>query len=56
MVSCDMWDMGCNGGILSFAWSYIANTGVVTEECFPYSSQEGKVAKCPKTCDNGAPW
>jgi len=56
MVSCDPWDMGCNGGILSWAWSYIANTGVVTDDCYPYTSQDGTVAKCSKTCSNGAPW
>jgi len=56
MVSCDQWDMGCNGGILSWAWSYIANTGVVADDCLPYSSGDGTVAKCPKACSNGAPW
>jgi cathepsin B len=38
MVSCDSWNQGCNGGILSWAWSYIANTGLVSDSCFPYTS------------------
>jgi len=50
MVSCDRWNMGCNGGILSWAWSYIQGTGVVTEECFPYVSGNGAVPSCPKSC------
>ncbi|MFN9906207.1 MAG: C1 family peptidase, partial [bacterium] len=43
MVSCDWWDMGCNGGILSFAWSYLSNTGVATDDCTPYTSGAGQV-------------
>lgn len=38
MVSCDNWNMGCNGGILPWAWSYLTSTGVVSDSCFPYSS------------------
>lgn len=54
MVSCDPWDMGCNGGILSWAWSYISNTGVATDDCLPYVSGDGTVPKCPKTCADGS--
>lgn len=54
MVSCDPWDMGCNGGILSWAWSYLSNTGVVTDECTPYVSGDGSVPSCPKTCADGS--
>ncbi len=38
LVSCDTWNQGCNGGILSWAWSYLTNTGAVTDSCFPYES------------------
>ena len=54
MVSCDAWDMGCNGGILSWAWSYIANTGVATDDCTPYVSGAGTVPSCSKTCADGS--
>ena len=37
MVSCDRSDMGCKGGRLSSAWSYLKNTGIVTDTCFPYA-------------------
>ena len=56
MVSCDPWDLGCNGGILSFAWSYIKNTGVVADACIPYTSGDGTVASCPKQCTGSGPW
>jgi cathepsin B len=55
MVSCDAWDMGCNGGILSWAWSYLQNTGAVTDACTPYVSGDGVVPACPKTCADGSP-
>jgi cathepsin B len=54
MVSCDNWDMGCNGGILPFAWSYLTSTGIVSDSCFAYVSGDGSVPKCPKTCDDGS--
>lgn len=54
MVACDNWNMGCNGGILPWAWSYLTTTGAVSDECFPYSSADGSVPKCPKTCADGS--
>jgi cathepsin B len=54
MVSCDNWNMGCNGGILPWAWSYLQNTGVVEESCISYVSGNGQVPSCPKTCDDGS--
>lgn len=50
LVSCDKWDMGCNGGILSWAWSYLTNTGAVSDECVPYASETGKAPTCAKKC------
>lgn len=50
LVSCDWWDRGCNGGILSWAWSYLTKTGAVAESCFPYASAGGSVPKCATTC------
>ena len=55
MVSCDPWDLGCNGGILPFAWSYLKNTGIATDECTPYVSGDGTVPTCPKSCADGSP-
>ena len=38
MVSCNTLNFGCSGGTMFFAWRYLVNTGVVTEECMPYTS------------------
>lgn len=53
MVSCDFLDMGCNGGWLGNAWSYLEKTGIVTDSCFPYASGDGKAPKCVKKCVSG---
>jgi cathepsin B len=54
LVACDGWNMGCNGGILPWAWSYLTKTGAVTDDCFPYSSADGSVPKCSKKCADGS--
>jgi cathepsin B len=56
MVSCDSWNMGCNGGILPWAWSYLTTTGIVSDACFPYQSAEGTAPSCTKTCADGSAW
>lgn len=50
MVSCEYDQYACDGGYLDRAWNYLAKTGIVTEECFPYSSFGGEVESCPSTC------
>ena len=55
MVSCDYFDHGCNGGILTASWVYLRLFGIVSDTCKPYSSAEGKVASCSlftKQCAN----
>jgi len=57
LTSCDALNMGCNGGVLSLAWMYMKNTGVVTEPCYPYllgTCKNCTAPKCNKTCTNGA--
>lgn len=56
MVACDKSDMGCHGGILPRAWHYLENTGIVTEQCFPYSSAYGQVPSCPSSCQDSESW
>lgn len=55
-VSCDDLNLGCNGGYLARTWTYYKNTGLVTESCFPYSSQAGQVESCITECKNGEEW
>merc|ERR1712151_1377088 len=56
MVACDKSDNGCKGGILPHAWSYLQNTGIVTDRCFPYSSGQGEVPSCPHRCQDSESW
>lgn len=49
MVSCDWFDHGCNGGILSTSWMYLRLFGIVSDDCKPYTSAAGKVEWCPLT-------
>jgi cathepsin B len=53
MVSCDKNDMGCKGGILNRAWEYLAETGIVTESCFPYTAGDGNAPTCATKCVDG---
>jgi len=46
LVSCDWLDHGCNGGILTMSWTYLWSKGIVTEECYPYTSGDGSVDLC----------
>merc|ERR1719436_1853407 len=50
MVSCDNGDMGCRGGRLPQAWSYLTKTGIVSDKCFPYTAGKGDAPKCSQTC------
>jgi cathepsin B len=50
LVSCDTEEDGCQGGNLDTTWAYLASTGVVTEECFPYESSSGVAPACRKSC------
>jgi cathepsin B len=54
MVSCDTGDMGCQGGLLDRAWSYLEKSGIVADTCLPYVSGDGKtVPHCPHgTCSD----
>jgi cathepsin B len=46
LVSCDKNDLGCNGGYLDRSWNYLMNTGIVTDECYPYTSGTGVTGTC----------
>jgi cathepsin B len=48
-VSCDWLDHGCNGGILTTSWVFLEYFGLVTDDCKPYVSGNGKVPWCPLT-------
>lgn len=54
MVSCDGYDAGCNGGMLTNLWTYLTKTGIVPDTCFPYTSQTGVAPQCPAQCTDGS--
>jgi cathepsin B len=54
MVSCDSGNMACQGGWLDRAWDYLSNTGIVTENCWAYTSGNGQVEACRSTCSNAS--
>eukprot|EP00662_Eupelagonemidae_sp_cell21_P021393 gene21393-44730_t len=56
LVSCDGKNHGCHGGDLPDAWTYLAQTGIVSQECLPYSSGDGNVSSCPGGCLGGGTW
>jgi cathepsin B len=58
LVSCDGQDFGCEGGYVDKSWDYIRDTGIVSDECLPYTSGDGDSGVCPfdgskKTCKKG---
>jgi len=56
LVSCDKGDMGCQGGRLPSAWSYLENTGIVSDTCFPYGAGKGNAPACISKCQDGSQW
>jgi len=38
------------GGYLLYAWEYMANHGLASEDCIPYASGSGHPPTCPSTC------
>jgi len=47
LVSCDVGqNEGCNGGYPIVAWQYMQATGVVADECYPYTSGNGVTGNC----------
>ena len=46
LVSCDKSDMGCNGGWLNKAWSFLEQKGLPTDSAYPYNSGGGASGTC----------
>jgi cathepsin B len=56
LVSCNTFiNMGCKGGMPLAAWSYMSTNGLVTDECYPYTSGEGVRGECLRTEDEVCP-
>ena len=37
IIDCDTNDMGCNGGLMQYAFEWLKDNGIMTEEDYPYS-------------------
>ena len=48
--------MGCKGGYLTKTWDYLKTTGIVSDECYPYTSGSGTVASCARSCTGTGSW
>jgi cathepsin B len=46
LVSCDGGNYGCNNGNSHKAWDYLVGTGIVTDDCFLYTSGRGDSGRC----------
>lgn len=54
MVQCDTnWNMGCNGGNVSYAFTYLQTTSLNTEANYPYTSGFGRTGSCNKSLEGG---
>lgn len=58
MVSCDKKNYGCQGGYLNYAWQFMVDPGVCTDECMPYTSGGGSSGTCPNPlkCTGSGTW
>jgi cathepsin B len=57
LVSCNTQNHGCNGGNLPLTWTFLASSGAVSDECFPYTSGNGVVEPCRTSCvDSSIPF
>jgi cathepsin B len=43
LVECDSANYGCDGGYLSYAWTFMRTNGIASDVCEPYTSGTGKV-------------
>lgn len=51
LVDCDRGNLGCHGGQLPAAWSFMSIFGVADEDCKPY---QGVDQGCTDLCDDGS--
>ena len=54
LLSCEKLNLKCEVGSLpNWAWDYLESHGISSDDCVPYSSGDGHVPPCPKSCESG---
>ena len=54
LLSCEKLNLKCEVGSLpNWAWDYLSSHGISSDECVPYTSGDGHVPPCPKSCESG---
>ncbi|KAF1329090.1 Cysteine protease family c01a, partial [Globisporangium splendens] len=55
LASCDTKNFGCNGGAPTYAFQYIQQNGLCTEQAYPYTLSNGGSAQCNANCQKTDP-
>jgi C1A family cysteine protease len=50
LVQCDSTDMGCQGGSMESAFSWVEKNGICSEAAYPYTSGAGVRGNCTRGC------
>jgi len=55
MVNCspNSKNNNCQGGLPKFVWAYMADNGVLEQNCLCYESHDGNPRQCSRNCKNG---
>ena len=52
IIDCDTMDMGCNGGLMEYAFEWLKNNGIMTEADYPYTGKKGECKIIIDKCIN----
>lgn len=56
LVDCDTENYGCSGGYLVKTWEFLGQTGIVSDQCYPYTAGTGQEDTCHTRCTGIGGW